>query len=258
MGEEETHQVFISYARQDSNWVYVAVSLLRAGGAKVFMDVDDIEYGDRWKDVLQKSIAVCRRVLVFWSSAAASSRWVNREWVLALQLQKRVVPVSLDDTPLPPQLAELHGLPELKELLNFGAERLHSSPSLSASTPRPGPFGFFSRSIGRTAVAGGVVAMVAAATLGVLMWPDSFSDPFNVFDRAVAKVLVWPWIGIVTAGVIAAIGSVVVIRWRSAKRARLRDSFKLYMNPDVVEELRIKSAEQELGRRFVSSLFAEE
>jgi hypothetical protein len=100
--------------------------------------------------------------------------------------------------------------------------------------------------------------MVAAATLGVLMWPDSFSDSFNIFDGAIARVLVWPWIGIVTAGVIAAIGSIVVIRWRIAKRARMRDAFKLYMNPDEAEELVKKSAEQELGRRFVSSLFAED
>lgn len=50
--EQSAHAVFISYAHADRDWVTIAVNLLKAGGAKVFMDVRDIAYGDNWEHVL--------------------------------------------------------------------------------------------------------------------------------------------------------------------------------------------------------------
>ena len=71
------HTVFVSYAREDRDWVSVATNLLTAGGAKVFMDVRDVAYGDRWEDVLTKTLRKVERVLVFWSRHAAASEWVS-------------------------------------------------------------------------------------------------------------------------------------------------------------------------------------
>ncbi|HMT91929.1 toll/interleukin-1 receptor domain-containing protein [uncultured Thiothrix sp.] len=102
--------VFVSYSRKDSTQVAKAVELLEAGGADVFRDLDDIQYGDRWEDVIRTKLAEAERVLVFWSTNAQLSEWVEREWTVAISMQKRVVPILLDQTPLPQELGQFHAL----------------------------------------------------------------------------------------------------------------------------------------------------
>ncbi len=102
--------VFVSYARKDSDRIRRAVALLEAGGAQVFRDIDDIDFGDDWEQVITRQLQECERVMVFWSANAKESKWVNKEYTLALAQQKRMVPVLLDDTPLPPELSRYHAL----------------------------------------------------------------------------------------------------------------------------------------------------
>jgi TIR domain len=109
-----SRSVFISYSRADSADVHDAVELLRAGGVKVFLDVADIDFGERWKDVLFKALNRCERVMVFWSQAAAASEWVGREWRYAIELGKKIVPTLLDLTPLPAELAEYQAIKRLR------------------------------------------------------------------------------------------------------------------------------------------------
>lgn len=102
--------VFVSYSRKDSSQVEKAVELLEAGGADIFRDIDDIQFGDRWEDVIRAKLAEAERVLVFWSQHAQVSEWVQREWSIALSMHKRVVPILLDQTPLPTELGQFHAL----------------------------------------------------------------------------------------------------------------------------------------------------
>lgn len=102
--------VFVSYSRKDSDKVQHAVSLLEAGGAQVFRDLDDIQFGDRWEMVIREKLAEAERVLVFWSEHAKASEWVTKEWEIAVDLGKRLVPVLLDETPMPPALGQFHAL----------------------------------------------------------------------------------------------------------------------------------------------------
>ena len=83
-------RIFISYARDDGPRVEKDAALLRAGGARVFIDVQDIEAGSPWEPALESALAKCERVMVFWSRAAKGSTWVDREWRTALRLGKRV------------------------------------------------------------------------------------------------------------------------------------------------------------------------
>lgn len=102
--------VFVSYARKDSERIQQAVALLEAGGATVFRDIDDIEFGDEWEEVIIRKLEECERVMVFWSIHAQASEWVGKEYTIALAQQKRMVPVLLDDTPLPAELGKYHAL----------------------------------------------------------------------------------------------------------------------------------------------------
>ncbi|WP_298612014.1 toll/interleukin-1 receptor domain-containing protein [uncultured Thiothrix sp.] len=121
--------VFVSYSRKDSTQVEKAVELLEAGGADVFRDLDDIQYGDRWEDVIRTKLAEAERVLVFWSMNAQLSEWVEREWSIAIAMQKRVVPILLDQTPLPNELGQFHAL------TNFILPNADNSPTPSFYPP---------------------------------------------------------------------------------------------------------------------------
>lgn len=113
---EVARPVFISYARLDQPLVARAVEFLRGGGPNVFVDSQNIAYGTDWRQALGDAIENAERVMLFWTAAAAVSRWVTREWQLALKRGKKVVPTLLDDTPLPPALARLQAVTTLRGL----------------------------------------------------------------------------------------------------------------------------------------------
>ena len=122
--------VFISYSRVNGEVVTIAAKLLKAGGgATVFQDVVDIEYGSDWQEALARAIRQCERVLVFWSLAASTSEWVEREWRMALQAGKRIVPMLLDKTPLPEELSRFNGMPELMQLLMLAKATGRATPA---------------------------------------------------------------------------------------------------------------------------------
>lgn len=76
---------------------------------QVVIDLD-LQPGQPWRPALAGVILRAQVVLVLWSARAAASTEVAVEWRLALQGRGRLVPVLLDDTPLPSPLAELHGV----------------------------------------------------------------------------------------------------------------------------------------------------
>lgn len=66
--------------------------------------------GDVWRPAIAASILAARTVLVLWSANAAASRELAPEILIALASGARVVPVLLDDTPLPPDLSARQGI----------------------------------------------------------------------------------------------------------------------------------------------------
>ena len=98
-------RVFISYARKDEKRIKGHVGLLRAAGVDAFLDTRGLEPGDVWERVLEENVKSCDRMIVFWSKKAAKSEWVRREYQQAIDHGLRVVPVRLDRTRLPEDLA---------------------------------------------------------------------------------------------------------------------------------------------------------
>lgn len=113
----ENRKVFISYARKDEEFVLPVAEILRAGGAKVFIDSQNIDYGEVWESVLLENLRSSDRILVFWSANASKSDWVRREYLSAVKEGLRVIPVPLDRTPLPPELAVFQALTALVPLV---------------------------------------------------------------------------------------------------------------------------------------------
>src|SRR5688572_18340938 len=124
MAGRKRWDVFISYSRADSWRVGPLVELLRAAGYITFRDQDSIEPGRRWEGVIDQSIRDAKKVFVFWSQTAADSKAVAREYRKAIKQEKKVVPVLLDDTKLPPSLRRYQWI-DLRVVMKAGSSRTH-------------------------------------------------------------------------------------------------------------------------------------
>lgn len=101
-------QTAIIYARHDS----AAMERLRAAVAVYDTVLIDrtIPAGDQWRAVMARVVTGSPRVLVLWSASAAQSVELGTEWRLALVAGARLIPVLLDDTPLPGELGALQAI----------------------------------------------------------------------------------------------------------------------------------------------------
>ena len=106
MGTSESTNVFVSYSRADAALVSPVVKLLRVNKSFVFQDIDHIQPGKRWQGEIAKALTESNLVVVFWCTHANRSNAVSQEWQAAIEQKKDLLPLLLDPTPLPPQLAE--------------------------------------------------------------------------------------------------------------------------------------------------------
>jgi TIR domain-containing protein len=106
MMPNESTNVFVSYSHADASLVAPVVKLLRVNKSLVFQDIDDIQPGRRWRSEIAKALAESHLVVVFWCDHASRSDEVSKEWKVAIDQEKDLLPLLLDATPLPPELGE--------------------------------------------------------------------------------------------------------------------------------------------------------
>ena len=114
-------KIFLSYSSFDREFVKEIRTLLcsaidefNKGKLRsrdlIFFDEESLTPGDQWKEEIDKAISDCEKMYVFWSRNSAASPEVKREYRLAIEQSKRVVPVLIDRTSLPKKLADLHSI----------------------------------------------------------------------------------------------------------------------------------------------------
>ncbi|WP_033822963.1 toll/interleukin-1 receptor domain-containing protein [Kitasatospora sp. MBT63] len=100
---------FLSHNHRDKPLVSPLASRLRMLGVEVWLDSWNIAPGDSIPGKVNEALGLADTALVFWSSNAADSRWVDTEWQTAFTRRLsddsvRIIPIVLDATPLPPVL----------------------------------------------------------------------------------------------------------------------------------------------------------
>ena len=129
--QTQTQFAFLSYAREDADFVLRLAKDLRMGGAGVWIDQLDISPGQRWDRAVEDALAKCLELVVILSPAAVESTNVMDEVSLALEDGKTVVPVLHSQCKVPFRLRRLQyvdlsldykaGLDRLLETLGDGA-----------------------------------------------------------------------------------------------------------------------------------------
>jgi hypothetical protein len=87
-------RLFISYSKQDVEFVRYLAALLKAQHFDIWYD-SELNPGDDWWIVLEREIHACDAFVVVMTPAGRSSRWVLRELLLAEKIGKPVFPVLL-------------------------------------------------------------------------------------------------------------------------------------------------------------------
>jgi hypothetical protein len=106
------NELFISYAREDSELIHWIESRLRDKGIDPWIDAEDIRPAVPWRGEMLFGAQVCRDFLFLISPDSASSRPCADELKCALRHNKRIIPAlaRLTNTDIHPVLKEFHWL----------------------------------------------------------------------------------------------------------------------------------------------------
>ena len=95
--------IFLSYSRVDTDKAMIIKDALEALGLEVFFDVEGLDSGDVFPDVLDREVKAAGAVLSVWSSTSINRPWVKKECGIAMErgvlVPVQIEPISLMDMP---------------------------------------------------------------------------------------------------------------------------------------------------------------
>jgi hypothetical protein len=105
-------KIFFSHSSDDNSIVTRIADFMKELGIPIWYDESDIGWGDSFVDEVNQGLDLSSNLVVFLSNAAVSSPWVKREINAGLIKQlsdrnARVLPVKLEDCPVPALLREI-------------------------------------------------------------------------------------------------------------------------------------------------------
>lgn len=112
MSQTENQRIFLSHNITDKNFVRTLGAALKVTGANVWFDEWSIKPGETLAGEISEGLSQFTTFVLVWSESASASEWVSREWQAALSRVMgcqglRIIPVKLDEAPLPAILADL-------------------------------------------------------------------------------------------------------------------------------------------------------
>lgn len=98
--------IFVSYKREDSDFVYPEIERLEKQGYKIWYDKGEIEPGLFWDSVIREAIEACACFIVFITQDSIDSTKVLAEIKQALTARKPFVSIHWEQVTLPTDLQE--------------------------------------------------------------------------------------------------------------------------------------------------------
>ncbi len=95
--DEKHYDIFISYSRKDKYFVNIIVQILKKEGYTVWIDTQDINFGEQYKVEIVKAIRNSSVVIYFSSVNSNASDLTANEIGIATKMKKTIIPVRLDN-----------------------------------------------------------------------------------------------------------------------------------------------------------------
>ena len=138
-------RTFISYSRVNKEFALKLAKELRADGYSIWLDQLDIPTGARWDNELEKALEECEIFLLILTPAAIASENVKDEIGYAIDNNKRIQPILLENCNVPLRLRRFQyvdfttitydeGVERSKQMLNV----LISEPTIPVSSEGTG------------------------------------------------------------------------------------------------------------------------
>jgi hypothetical protein len=100
--------IFISYSRESSEFVEKLVTFFHDASIKVWLDKDKMVAGDPWDESVKKGILEADEVLLIMCKDSINSDIVKAEYTFALDNDKKVIPIKLEECDVPLRLHPFH------------------------------------------------------------------------------------------------------------------------------------------------------
>jgi hypothetical protein len=100
MASQPTGHVFISYAREDHDYVRYLADSLHERGFEIWVD-DGVGFDDRWWQSTVQAVRSSAAFVIVMTPRSEASEWIERVTLLALREQKPVFPLLLRGKPFP-------------------------------------------------------------------------------------------------------------------------------------------------------------
>jgi len=97
----ETPRVFISYSREDVDFVKNLAIDLQMVGLEVWWDISGLRGGDNWVRTIQDALDRSKYCIVVVTPNSIMSTWVEKEYTYAINNDKIVIPLFLVDCKMP-------------------------------------------------------------------------------------------------------------------------------------------------------------
>ncbi len=125
--------VFVSYSHRDQTFVTQLVADLHKNNVPVWFDKESILAGQRWDDAIEKGLTDSTHLIFVLSPDSVASQNVKDEVDTAIDANKAIVPVLLQDVKLPLRLRRIQYTDVTAQMAAVQAAT--AGPSLDTATP---------------------------------------------------------------------------------------------------------------------------
>lgn len=126
--------IYISYSRQDVEFVRHLANDLRVAGANIFLDQNELQESTPWGSSIYAAVNSAAMIMVILSPYSVKSDFVMEEVSVALKSKKRIIPILFAHCEVPTQLKKLQML-DFTEDYRWGLIKLQEALGLRAPVP---------------------------------------------------------------------------------------------------------------------------
>lgn len=103
-------QVFVSYSRKDIDFARKLAGDLEKAGFETWWDISDLKGGDDWVRIIPAAIEASQYFIILLSPDSVLSLWVEKEYLHALKLNLKIIPIMIRPCSVPFALANINYL----------------------------------------------------------------------------------------------------------------------------------------------------